>query len=121
MGHHGATMSPIDAIPPALEQTARDLDIHVAGDGWDQPTRLFAIADTQALLEREPSLAAQLSTAPEASPWTTIEQDGLPAPLRPRRAARGTRLAGFRGRGGGQRRAHHGVAGARAAASTSCG
>jgi hypothetical protein len=67
-----------DVIPPALEQTVRDLDVHVAGDGWDQPTRLFAIADTQALLEREPSLTAQLSTTPEASPWTTIEQDGLP-------------------------------------------
>lgn len=66
------------AIPPALEQTARDLDIHVSVDGWDQPTRLFAIADTRSLLEREPSLAAQLSTAPDASPWTTIEQDGLP-------------------------------------------
>jgi hypothetical protein len=71
-----ATMT--DVIPPALEQTARDLDTHVAADGWDQPTRLFAIADTQALLEREPSLATHLSTAPDASPWTTIEQEGLP-------------------------------------------
>ena len=71
--HHGLV------IPPALEQTTRDLDIFVAHDGWDQPTRLFAISDTRQLLEREPSLAAQLLGSPADSPWTTIEQEGLPA------------------------------------------
>jgi hypothetical protein len=65
-------------IPPALEQTTRDLDIYVAVDGWDQPTRLFAISDTRQLLAREPSLAAQLSGSAADSPWTTIEQEGLP-------------------------------------------
>lgn len=65
-------------IPSALEQTARDLDVHVAVDGWDQPTRLFAISDTRKLLEQEPALAAQLSASAAQSPWTTIEQDGLP-------------------------------------------
>ncbi len=65
-------------IPPALEQTTRDLDVYVANDGWDQPTRLFAISDTGQLLEREPSLAAQLSGSAAESPWTTIEQEGLP-------------------------------------------
>lgn len=65
-------------IPPALEQTTRDLDVYVANDGWDQPTRLFAISDTRQLLEREPSLAAQLSGGAAESPWTTIEQEGLP-------------------------------------------
>lgn len=66
-------------IPPALEQTTRDLDIHVAAQGWDQPTRLFAISDTRELIEREPSLASQLSGSAADSPWTTIEQEGLPA------------------------------------------
>jgi hypothetical protein len=66
-------------IPPDLEQTVRDLDAHVAQDGWDQPTRLFAVAETRALLEREPALAGQLSGSAEASPWTTIEQEGLPS------------------------------------------
>lgn len=65
-------------IPNALEQTARDLDIYVAADGWDQPTRLFAISDTRRLLEQEPSLAAQLAGSAADSPWTTIEQEGLP-------------------------------------------
>jgi hypothetical protein len=66
-------------IPPALERTTRDLDVYVATDGWDQPARLFAISDTSQLLEREPSLAAQLSGSAADSPWTTIEQEGLPA------------------------------------------
>lgn len=65
-------------IPPALEQTTRDLDVYVANDGWDQPTRLFAISDTRQLLVREPSLAAQLAGDAAESPWTTIEQEGLP-------------------------------------------
>ena len=38
-------------VIPSLEQTIRELDIYVAADGWDQPTRLFAIADTQQLLD----------------------------------------------------------------------
>ena len=66
-------------IPPTLEQTVRDLDRHVATAGWDQPTRLFAIADTRELLSREPALATQLAGGPDDQPWTTIEQDGLPA------------------------------------------
>ena len=66
-------------IPSSLEQTTRDLDIHVAADGWDQPTRLFAISDTRELLAREPSLARQLAGGEANSPWTTIEQEGLPA------------------------------------------
>ena len=63
---------------PTLEQTVRDLDQHVAAGGWDQGTRLFAVADTRLLLDREPNLAAQLAGGPDEHPWTTIEQDGLP-------------------------------------------
>ena len=66
-------------IPATLERTTRDIDIHVAAGGWNQPTRLFAIAKTAHLLEREPTLAPQLSGTAEETPWTTIEQDGLPA------------------------------------------
>ena len=57
----------------------RDVDRHVAAAGWDQPTRLFAVAETAALLHREPTLASQLSGGPEDQPFTTIEQDGLPS------------------------------------------
>lgn len=61
-----------------LEQTVRELDIHVSADGWDQPTRLFAIADTGRLVAQEPSLREQLGADADSTPWTTIEQDGLP-------------------------------------------
>jgi hypothetical protein len=50
----------------------------VAGSGWDQPPRLFAIAETKALISREPGLASQLTGPAASSPWTTIEQDDLP-------------------------------------------
>ena len=76
--HRGATCHDDTVIPTALERTTRDLDIHVAAGGWNQPTRLFAIAQTAQLLEREPSLGQQLTGTADESPWTTIEQDGLP-------------------------------------------
>lgn len=62
----------------SLEPTVRELDVHVSADGWDQPTRLFAIADTQLLIAREPALRAQLGSQAESAPWTTIEQEQLP-------------------------------------------
>ncbi|HEX5016333.1 MAG TPA: PPA1309 family protein [Actinomycetes bacterium] len=65
-------------IPVDLELTVRELDRHVSSMGWDQPTRLFALADTEELLAREPSLASQLLDADRNRRWTTVEQDGLP-------------------------------------------
>ena len=56
----------------------RDLDRHVSASGWDQPTRLFAVADTRTLLESEPTLASQLAGGPDEHPFTTIEQEGFP-------------------------------------------
>lgn len=68
-----------DTPPGPLEQTVRDLDVHVSASGWDQPTRLFAVADTVTLLANEPGLASQLAGGPEQHPYTTVEQDGFPA------------------------------------------
>jgi hypothetical protein len=65
-------------ITPALEQAVRDLDRHVSASGWNQPTRLFAVADTQTLLQNEPALASQLAGGPDEHPFTTIEQEGFP-------------------------------------------
>ncbi len=56
---------------------------HVAGFGWDQPPRLFALVRTAELVHREPGLAAHL--AAQAGPASTtdhehltaVEQDGL--------------------------------------------
>jgi hypothetical protein len=69
-----------EVTPPGpLEQTVRDLDVHVSASGWDQPTRLFAVAETVTLLANEPGLASQLAGDTDQHPYTTIEQDGFPA------------------------------------------
>jgi hypothetical protein len=65
-------------VATQLAQTVRDLDQHVSAKGWDQPTRLFAVAETAALLEQEPELATQLSGRDTQYPFTTIEQEGFP-------------------------------------------
>ncbi len=57
-----------------------ELEQHVAGDGWDQPARLYALVETDALLAEQPALAAQLGLAGgRAAELTSIEQEELPA------------------------------------------
>jgi hypothetical protein len=71
-----------DSLTRAVLETER----HVAGAGWDQPTRLFALVRTAALLTKEPELAASLfpdaAQAAEGDPdhLTAVEQDDLPTP-----------------------------------------
>jgi hypothetical protein len=70
----------------ALTQALIELEQHVARDGWDQDTRLFALVDTAELIAAEPRLAAAL--APETvefggqigplRTYTSIEQEGVP-------------------------------------------
>jgi hypothetical protein len=80
-------MVPMDkgSTNPALTQSLIELEQHVAKDGWDQPPRLFALADTAALIEAEPRLAAALApetlSLGEVGPlrtYTSIEQEGFP-------------------------------------------
>jgi hypothetical protein len=62
-----------------LTQAAVEIERHVSDDGWDQPTRLFALVDTAELVRTEPSLADTLGT--EVLPGTSltpIEQEDLP-------------------------------------------
>jgi hypothetical protein len=71
-----------DATPPAarpLTRAALEIDEYVAGLGWDQPARLFALVDTSDLLANEPALARQLGLEPGAEgELTPIEQEELP-------------------------------------------
>jgi hypothetical protein len=63
-----------------LSVAALDTERHVAGAGWDQQARLFALVRTADLLVREPHLKAQLGPADLADgALTAIEQEGLPA------------------------------------------
>lgn len=66
----------------ALVAALIDLEHHVAEQGWDQPARLFALVETDALVAAEPTLAQQLglrTTAEGAPPGalTAIEQEGF--------------------------------------------
>ena len=64
----------------ALLAALVELEHHVADRGWDVPTRLFALVETDALAAAEPDLARALSlrtSADGAAPGalTAIEQD----------------------------------------------
>ncbi len=63
----------------ALIRCVRDTERHVATAGWDAPVRVFALVNTAAALEADPSLAGLLD-APDGDPWhlTAVEQEDLP-------------------------------------------
>ncbi|MBB1252486.1 PPA1309 family protein [Streptomyces alkaliterrae] len=83
---------PVDGTPLAatpLTRAVLEIDEYAAGLGWDQPARLFALVDTEALRAQEPALADQLGlaepddadtdTGGRQAALTPIEQDELPA------------------------------------------
>ena len=63
----------------ALGRCAISTERHIAGAGWDQPTRLFALVPTAQLLAAEPQLAASLGAEEASDGLTAIEQEDLPA------------------------------------------
>lgn len=70
--------APPDQTPAALGRAVAEIEQHVRADGWDQQARLYALAPTGELIEREPELAAQLGIDPQADlgdALTPIEQD----------------------------------------------
>ncbi|SDT09184.1 hypothetical protein SAMN04488570_3502 [Nocardioides scoriae] len=48
-----------------LEDVVREVELHAARAGWEQPAQLFALVDTADLLAREPHLAAVLGLESE--------------------------------------------------------
>jgi len=69
-------------VQTPLDQVAREIDRHAGSRGWDQPPRVYALADTAELARREPALAAQLGMAESGSAdggLTPIEQEPLPS------------------------------------------
>ncbi len=64
---------------PALASAILEIEEHLAGSGWDQPGRLYALVDTAALVRQEPQLAASmgLDAAAEQGSLTAVEQDQL--------------------------------------------
>lgn len=73
-----------DGTPVAATSLTRavlEIDEYAAGLGWDQPTRLFALVDTEQLRTQEPSLSEQLGLEDgrETGALTPVEQDEVPA------------------------------------------
>jgi hypothetical protein len=61
-----------------LPETVVEIERHVATAGWDQPPRLYALADTGDVLAREPALAERLGLGPDGAGLTPVEQEDLP-------------------------------------------
>ena len=72
-------MTEIDSeLPnPALATAVLEIESHAAEDGWDQKSRLYALVETASLIEREPTLAANmgLDDASAEGSFTPIEQE----------------------------------------------
>jgi hypothetical protein len=66
---------------PALAAAVLEIESHIAGGGWDQPGRLYALVDTAQLVRREPALASAmgLDDASAEGSLTPVEQEQLPA------------------------------------------
>ncbi len=62
---------------PALASAVCEIERHLAGDGWDQPARLYALVDTATLVAEEPALAAAmgLDADAERGSLTAVEQE----------------------------------------------
>ena len=79
MGHHGRVPAPTSTTDP-LDLVALDIERHVAGAGWDQPLRMFALVPTAELARQVPDLLGPGSPAdlvPEA--LSAVEQEDLPS------------------------------------------
>jgi hypothetical protein len=65
--------------PNISELTAVVLEVerHVAELGWDQPSQIYALADTSDLIAREPMLASHINDTTPGS-LTPVEQEPLP-------------------------------------------
>lgn len=68
------------AVDPVLATAVREIEAHVADDGWDKPARLYALVPTADLLAREPGLAAAMGIdqSSAAGSLTPVEQDHTP-------------------------------------------
>jgi hypothetical protein len=62
-------------LSDALAAAVLDVERHVARSGWDQPSRLFALVPTAALLEAAPEIAGQIGSEHPEGHFSSVEQD----------------------------------------------
>jgi len=60
------------ALSTELSRAVSEIEQHVGADGWDQPPRLYALAEADELLRRAPALAAELGIEPSESAEATL-------------------------------------------------
>ncbi len=67
-------------VDTVLAGAIREIELHAAEAGWDQPSRLYALVPTADLIAREPGLAAAmgLDQTSAAGALTPVEQDHTP-------------------------------------------
>lgn len=75
----GTMPGPAIPVTDPLDLVALDTERFVAGSGWDQAPRLFALVPTAELLKAQPELAAGF-TAADLAPGAlaAVEQEDLP-------------------------------------------
>jgi sulfur carrier protein ThiS len=81
MRQHGRVEPTLRYVHTPLVTVAAETERYVAGAGWDQPARLFALVRTASLLAAEPTLVDQLASGAEPvdeDALSAIEQDGVP-------------------------------------------
>jgi hypothetical protein len=66
-------------LDPALAAAVLEIETHIAENGWDQPARLYALVQTERLVQSEPALAAAMGLDESAAQGslTPVEQDQL--------------------------------------------
>ena len=73
-----------EAVAPEVDQVlaaaVREVEQHVAEDGWDKPSRLYALVPTADLVHGEPGRAAAMGIdeVSAAGSLTPVEQDHTP-------------------------------------------
>ncbi|WP_239460196.1 PPA1309 family protein [Nocardioides daejeonensis] len=70
-----------EPLDPALAAAVLEVETHVAEEGWDRPSRLFALVPTAALVAAEPDLAHAmgLDEASAEGSFTPVEQEFDPS------------------------------------------
>jgi len=65
-------------VSTQLEAVVGEVETHLAEAGWDQPPQLFALVETEALLQAEPQLAATMGLVPgRPGQLTPVAQEPL--------------------------------------------
>lgn len=66
---------------PSLASAVREIEAHVAGQGWDQPSRIYALVETRRIAASDPELAEAmgLEETPAEDALTPVEQEPVGA------------------------------------------